>query len=150
MPLFASLNVSAASLKTLEPFLKQHCYECHGAKTQKNDLRFDTLSTDLSEAETLRTWQDILDQLNLGEMPPKKQSQPAPEEAAKVVDTLTATLKEAYSQHGSKGGHAVIRRLNRIELRNTLRDLLHLKGPVFRNLGMAKLQDSNGKWQRLA
>jgi len=46
VPLCAPSTVSASSLKTLEPFLKQHCYECHGAKTQKNDLRFDTLSTD--------------------------------------------------------------------------------------------------------
>ena len=144
VPLWATPTVAAASLNALKPFLKQHCYECHGAKTQKNDLRFDTLGPDLSEAETLRTWQDILDQLNLGKMPPKKQPQPAPEDAAKIVDTLTASLKEAYSQHGSKGGHAVIRRLNRIELRNTLRDLLYLEGPVFRNLGMAKLQDNNG------
>ena len=101
VPLCATQTVAAAPLNALKPFLKQHCYECHSAKMQKNELRFDTLGPDLSEPETLRTWQDILDQLNLGEMPPKKQPQPAPEDAGKIVDTLTATLKEAYSQRGS-------------------------------------------------
>ena len=145
LSVFAPLCASqSAPLGELKPFLQKHCYECHGAQKQKNDLRFDTLGDDLSQVETLRTWQDILDQLNLGEMPPEKQPQPGADEVAKVVDTLTAALKEAYAQHGRKGGRAVIRRLNRIELRNTLRDLLYLDGPVFRELGMAKLQDNIG------
>ena len=48
VPLCTTPTVAAASLNALKPFLKQHCYECHGAKTQKNDRRFDTLSPDLS------------------------------------------------------------------------------------------------------
>jgi hypothetical protein len=131
-------------LQELVPFLKNHCFECHGAEKQRNELRFDELGHDLSDADTLRTWQAILDQLNLGEMPPKKQAQPAPDEARRVIDVLTARLDDAYAKHRSQGRQAVIRRLNRIELRNTLRDLLYLEGPVFRNLGMAKLQDNNG------
>ncbi len=131
-------------LQGLQPFLKTHCYACHGPKTQKNDLRFDTLGRDLSDVVTLRTWQAILDQLNLAEMPPKKKPQPEPAEAAAFIETLTSVLQEAYAQHKGNGGRAVLRRLNRIEFRNTLRDLLYLEGPVFRNLGMAKLEDTNG------
>jgi hypothetical protein len=132
------------SLPELKSFLEEHCYECHGPEKQKNDLRFDALGSDLSDVDTLRIWQDILDQLNLGEMPPSKQPQPPPEEEAIVVATVTAALEEAYARHRSESGRAVIRRLNRIELRNTLRDLLYLEGPVFRNLGMAQLEDQNG------
>ena len=40
-------------------------------------------------------WQDILDQLNSGEMPPKKKAQPGKEELAKVVGDLTESLQSA-------------------------------------------------------
>ena len=60
------------ALQNHKPFLDQYCFECHGAEKQKGDYRFDTLGTDLSNLQTLETWQGILDQLNLGEMPPKK------------------------------------------------------------------------------
>ena len=137
-------TLPAQDLASLRPFLENHCYKCHGPRTQKNDLRFDTLGADLGEVETLRTWQAILDQLNLGEMPPKKKQQPDAQDAAAFVDVLTGILREAYATHKGNGGEAVVRRLNRIELRNTLRDLLYLEGPVFRNLGMAKLEDTHG------
>ena len=59
------LDVGAdESLKNVEPFLKQHCYNCHGAKKQKGDIRFDTLDRDLTNYENLEIWQGILDQLN--------------------------------------------------------------------------------------
>ncbi|MDB4406345.1 hypothetical protein N9206_01505, partial [bacterium] len=77
------------SLNTLGPFLKKHCIECHGPEKQKGDYRFDLLKNDLSDLQTLELWQGILDQLNLGEMPPKKQAQPSREESAEVIATLT-------------------------------------------------------------
>ena len=39
---------AASPLDKLRPFLRKHCYECHGAKTQENDKRFDSLGTKLS------------------------------------------------------------------------------------------------------
>ena len=82
-------------LNGLKPFLKQHCFECHGPEKQKNDIRFDTLGIDLSDKRTLEVWQEVLDQLNLGEMPPKKKPQPSRQDVDKVVDALTARLKIA-------------------------------------------------------
>jgi len=132
------------SLSRLRPFLQKHCCMCHGSRVQKNDLRFDTLGTKLTDRRTLETWQDILDQLNLGEMPPAKAAQPDAGQLAGVIDTLTDILSKAYAEQKSTGAQTVIRRLNRIELRNTLRDLLYLEGPVFDSVGMAKLEDANG------
>ena len=133
------------SLVKLKPFLKQHCFECHGSKKQKGDIRFDTLGKDLAKHETLEIWQGILDQLNLGEMPPKKQPQPMRAEVKPVVDTLTRTLALAYEKARSTGGQTVLRRLNRHELRNTLRDLLYLKGADYRpDAGGSRLVDNNG------
>ena len=138
------LCVSATAADDLQPFLKKHCYECHGAEKQKADLRFDTLGNDLANESNLGRWQDVLDQLRQGEMPPPKQPQPDVAEKAKVVALLSARLSDAYAQQSAAAARPNIRRLNRIELRNTLRDLLYLEQPLFRKLGIPKPEDANG------
>jgi hypothetical protein len=132
------------SLSGVRPFLKQHCYRCHGAETKEGDYRFDTLGADLSDVATLETWQAILDQLNLGEMPPHPEPQPPREATSKVIQHLTATLQQAYATRRSTGGKAVIRRLNKFELRNTLRDLFYINHPDFHPTVVSGLYDFNG------
>ena len=53
MTLPVTLLGAESPLETLRPYLKQHCYACHGAKKQENDKRFDSLGTDLSKVETI-------------------------------------------------------------------------------------------------
>ena len=145
--LFVAVGQATAadeSLKSIQPFLKQHCFECHGAKKQENDKRFDSLKTELTGIESLQPWQGILDQLNLGEMPPEDKPQPAVEEIARVVKILTVELREAYALLRSTGGETVARRLNRFELRNTVRDLLQINDPDLRIGSVARLVDNNG------
>ena len=125
-------------------FLKEYCFDCHGAEKQKGDYRFDTLGTDFSDLSTLETWQGILDQLNLGEMPPQDKVQPPFAETARVIDSLTTVLRQAYAERKSTGGQAVIRRLNKFELRNTLRDLFYLNHPDFEPGVVSGLYDFNG------
>jgi len=132
------------NLNKLRPFLKQHCYACHGAEEQKGDYRFDTLSTDLTDLMTLETWQGILDQLNRGEMPPQDSPQPPSAASEEVIETLTPMLQEAYAIRKSTGGQAVIRRLNKFELRNTLRDLFYIEHPDFGPGVVSGLYDFNG------
>jgi hypothetical protein len=131
-------------LASLKPFLKKHCYPCHGPDKQKNDIRFDTLGTDLSNITALKIWQEALDQLNLGEMPPKKKPRPPAAELAKVREVLTSNLKLAYARQRSTGAQTVARRLNRFELRNTVRDLLYIDDPELRIGNVAGLVDNNG------
>ena len=144
MTLPVTLLGAESPLDSLRPFLKQHCYACHGAKKQENDKRFDSLGTDLSKVETLAAWQEILDQLNLGEMPPKEKPQPAVKETTRVIELLTPRLKEAYALRRSTGAQTVARRLNRFELRGTIRDLLYIKDPELRIGNVARLVDNNG------
>lgn len=135
---------AASPLEDIRPFLKQHCYKCHGADKQENDKRFDSLDTELSKIETLEVWQEVLDQLNRGEMPPEDSPQPDAKETEKVIAILTGRLKEAYAQHRSTGRQTVARRLNRFELRNTIRELLYLNDPELRIGNVARLVDNNG------
>ena len=140
----ASTVLAASPLDSVRPYLSQYCYGCHGAEEQEGDYRFDTLGADLAELQNLEAWQGILDQLNLGEMPPREKPQPQFEETAKVIRALTPALQEAYAARKSTGGQAVIRRLNKFELRNTLRDLFYINHPDFEPAVVAGLYDFNG------
>lgn len=54
----------------LQPFLSECCTSCHGEKKQKTKLRFDQLDFGISDKDKALQYQDILDVLNSGEMPP--------------------------------------------------------------------------------
>ncbi|MFM7137974.1 MAG: DUF1587 domain-containing protein [Planctomycetota bacterium] len=144
MPGHAVPEGMAEKVAHLRPFLSRHCYECHGPDTQENEIRFDNLSDDLSDPIVLAVWQDALDQIDLGEMPPQEQFRPGDAELAVAIDTLTALLDDAYAAKDGSGGEAVARRLNRAELRNTLRDLLYLDGQDLRGREGPELVDVDG------
>ena len=117
---------------TVKPFVATYCTGCHGSKVQKGDRRFDTLSmsvADMAQKETAIMWQDMLDKLNLGEMTPKRKRQPSEKEVRAVVGQITQALQHAYEQ--SKTSESPLRRLNKFEYRNTIRDLLHLNTDSF-------------------
>ena len=140
----ASAAAVADPRDELTPFLKSHCYECHGPETAKGGLRLDTLDHNPANEATFSHWQDVLSQLRLGDMPPPQKPQPEAAEKNAIIELLSATLRDARTGPETHAPPPAIRRLNRIELRNTLRDLLHLQQPVFRNLGIAKPEDANG------
>ena len=82
---------------TVKPFLAAYCTRCHGAKLQKAERRFDKLPGKIDGDNTQVDYQDILDQLNLGNMPPQEAKQPKDAERQKVIRWLTESLK-SYSQ----------------------------------------------------
>jgi hypothetical protein len=91
----ASALDTAEYEKTIKPFFQEHCFKSHDERKQKGDLRLDTLPVDFAGAKTSEHWADILDQMNSGDMPPKKEPRPKAQEAAAVVDWITAQLAEA-------------------------------------------------------
>ena len=111
----------------IRPFLAKYCVSCHGPKNQQAKLRLDTLDYDMVRGSDTDTWQEVLDRINVGEMPPRKvKIQPARAERRAVVDALTSSLRRAMEARRSTGGRNVLRRLTAYEYNNTLRDLLHL------------------------
>ena len=104
-------------------FFKAHCFKCHGSTKPKGDFRLDTLKWSPTNARNVETWQAIVDRVEAGEMPPEKRPQPSKAERAAFLKTIRDRIKTAARQ----GSHQVVlRRLNRAQFRNTLRDLLHL------------------------
>ena len=108
----------------LNPFLKTHCLACHGPEKQEAKLRLDTLATDFSQTASARQWVEVMDQLNRGEMPPDDRPRPAAETQQQVVKWIAAELRAAERKSRSSGGRVVLRRMNRTEYANTIRDLL--------------------------
>ena len=113
-------------------FLQTYCFECHNAEKQKGDRRFDTLAFPVADAAGVFEVQDIIDQLNLGDMPPKKaKKHPTDDERAAVVAALTESVAATREKLASTGAQTVLRRLNRREYLNTVSDLLALDLTAF-------------------
>lgn len=108
---------------TLKPFLAEHCISCHGEKKQKGKLRFNQLDFAISDKDEALHYQDILDVLNSGEMPPKEEEQPTKAELEVIIAELTGGLLEARKRLASTGGKVEMRRLNRREYAATIRHL---------------------------
>jgi cytochrome c553 len=104
-------------------YVRDHCIRCHGVDKQKADRRFDALSAEISDHQNAEQWQEILDVVNLGEMPPEDEPQPSADETKRFVATLTTQIEKAR-EHLASSGQEQFRRLNRSEYRNTIRDLL--------------------------
>jgi hypothetical protein len=113
----------------LEPFLKANCTRCHGAEKQKGDVRFDDADWMINTNDEAQRWQDVLDVLNGGDMPPEDETQPAPAELSKALSTLTNTLLKARKRLTDHGGEIVMRRLNQREYANSIRDLFGFEIP---------------------
>ncbi len=105
---------------TLHTFLEKHCLRCHGANKQKAQIRFDTLDFSISDSGEALHYQDFLDVLNSGEMPPEDEDQPSRDELEVVIAELTEGLFRARKNLASTGGKVAMRRLNRREYAATI------------------------------
>ena len=121
--------------KQVRPILKKHCFKCHGEKKQKGDLRLDTLSSDLSKDRVAaEAWHDVRNALNLSEMPPKKEDSLLPAELRTVTSWITQEIDAFVASQKGTGGRIVLRRLNKTDYQNTMRDLLGIKMDYAKNL----------------
>ncbi len=122
---------AAEPIAKTQEFLKTYCNSCHGEEKQKGDRRFDQLKLPAKNTDDVIALQDIIDQLNLGDMPPKKSKQPSEAERKAVVTALTASVTQARAALRSTGGQTVLRRLNKREYINTVGDLFALDMRLF-------------------
>lgn len=115
----------------LQPFVQAHCVRCHGPDTQNAERRFDSLPPAIASDNVLVDYQDILDQLNLGQMPPEDEPQPSDAQRRLVVELLTSEIAQ---YHAATSGHertGVLRRMNAREYKNTVSDLFQLNLTMF-------------------
>lgn len=106
--------------KLVQQFLGKYCLECHDADVQKGDRSFDKFTLPLQSAADIIVARDIIDQLTLKEMPPKKAGQPNDEERLAMIRALRDGTVAAQVKLQSTGSRTVMRRLSSREYENTL------------------------------
>jgi hypothetical protein len=131
LSLLNSTALPAADEAQVKPdaFLSSYCLGCHGTNEQKGDRRFDNLPTTVGiDVAIGERWQEVLHQLQLGEMPPSDEQQPTPDERRAMVAWIEAQVTQAQTIAQDRGGQVVHRRLNRAEYVNTIKDLFGFEG----------------------
>ena len=114
--------------KEVFPILREYCVKCHGPEKQKGKVRLDTLSRNVKEDRSAaETWHDALNVIQLGEMPPDDEPQPAEAERKALTGWIEGKLDSALESMSSKSAGTVLRRLNRDEYAYTMEDLLGFK-----------------------
>lgn len=133
-----TLNHAALAVEFSEeilPILQVHCVRCHGEELQEGNLRLDSLSTDLlNDRAATEHWHDVLNVLDAGEMPPDGEPALSAHDHEKLTSWLSGAITAAIDARRKTDGRVVIRRLNRIEYQNTMRDLLGLEMDYSRDL----------------
>ncbi|MFO0927454.1 MAG: DUF1592 domain-containing protein [Gemmataceae bacterium] len=128
-----SLLVAVSIGRTAEPapfpkeaqaFLAKHCLACHGEKVQKAAVAFHTYRDEAVLLKDRKLWQRTLAVLASGEMPPPARKQPVPAETAAFTRAVTAVFERADRNAKPDPGRVTVRRLNRTEYNNTIRDLV--------------------------
>ncbi|MGF1583359.1 MAG: DUF1592 domain-containing protein [Gemmataceae bacterium] len=97
----------------VSPFLKQHCYACHGPKKQQSQVRFDNLQG--MDVGNRNLWTMVYERVVADEMPPRQHPQPTKAEKKRFLDWIRKEQKAI--------GVGGTRRLNRRELSAALQDV---------------------------
>lgn len=128
--LAAIATLIASATHAAEPydaFLETHCLRCHGPEKEKGDLRIDQLSRDFKLGADTHHWAEVIEQVNSGEMPPKKEKKPTQAEIAAFVSSLDARIKEGKAARMAARPPVAHYRLSRKEYQNTVYDLLGVR-----------------------
>jgi mono/diheme cytochrome c family protein len=108
----------------VQPFLKRHCFSCHGSNKPKASLDLTRDLTIAGIAKNERQWELVLQRLQSKEMPPEDAGrQPEPAERAAVVAWIRELRDREADRHAGDPGIVLARRLSNAEFDYTIRDL---------------------------
>ena len=107
----------------IQPLLEEYCFGCHGNGIKKGGVGFEGLDTDRANLHDRALWWNVLRNVRAGLMPPADKPRPSAEEQRALEDWIK------YQAFGidpkdPDPGRVTVRRLNRVEYRNTIRDLM--------------------------
>ena len=128
-PAKAAPSPDSVYVAQIVPFIKQYCLECHTSKKPDAEIQFDKYKTVASIDADAKTWQKVLEMLQSSAMPPDDKPQPKDAERKQVIEWIEKTIYRLDCDAAPDPGRVTIRRLNRTEYNNTVRDLL---GVTFR------------------
>src|SRR5271154_5347786 len=96
--------------KNILPFLTKHCYACHGNGKKKAGLALDKYQDEDALFKDRQTWDNVVHQIQTGEMPPKERPRPKLEETAALVKAIDTVLHSFDRNAKPNVGRVTIRR----------------------------------------
>jgi mono/diheme cytochrome c family protein len=112
----------AAFQSRVKPLIGKYCLGCHGEK-KKGDLDLRVYTDESAVLRDRKTFAKVMKNLEAHEMPPEKKPQPTPQERALITAWIQSEIFKCDCDHPDPG-RITIRRLNRAEYNNTIRDLV--------------------------
>ncbi|MDE0821431.1 MAG: DUF1592 domain-containing protein, partial [Opitutales bacterium] len=113
----------------LKPLFKQNCIKCHGGEKTKGKVNLREIETTAGFLGKPGLIKEMIEVIDAGDMPPEDEPQLDPGEREKLLAALKVHL--AKSTSGNKLKRTQIRRLNRFQYNNSIRDLFKLNRDVF-------------------
>jgi hypothetical protein len=113
---------------TVQPFVRKYCVECHGNDTTNGGVNFESLGGFSSAVAARKTWDKARKMLETAAMPPA--DHPTRPNEAEIADVLRWVNQSVFNDDCIKvrdPGHVTLRRLNRAEYNNTIRDLVGVR-----------------------
>jgi hypothetical protein len=105
--------------------VEQFCADCHDKDKKKGGIDFESIGTG-NVAGHSQVWEKVVRRLRAGQMPPAGKDRPAEETYTAILTRLEASLDDAAARNPNPGRTNTLRRLNRTEYQNAIRDLLEL------------------------
>jgi len=129
------LKTKLAFQRDVLPVLKKHCFDCHGQQEQEGGVQLDVLSRNmLEDRNATEVWHEVLNVVSAGKMPPEDASTMTATETNKLTQWLSTNINEAIAARQQTDGRVILRKMNRQEYRNTMRDLLGVDMDYVRDL----------------
>jgi Protein of unknown function (DUF1592)/Protein of unknown function (DUF1588)/Protein of unknown function (DUF1587)/Protein of unknown function (DUF1585)/Protein of unknown function (DUF1595)/Planctomycete cytochrome C len=108
------------------PLLKNYCADCHMKENAEAGIALDRFPDQVAAVKDGRTWLRVRDALQGRVMPPADMPQPSLAELDRLIGWIENDFLAAQCGQQASSAPVVIRRLNRQEYDNTIRDLLGL------------------------
>ncbi|HWE93023.1 MAG TPA: DUF1587 domain-containing protein, partial [Tepidisphaeraceae bacterium] len=108
------------------PILADACFSCHNEKKHKGHIDFTAFKDEKSVLKQRKIWRKAIDQVEAMEMPPEDEKQLSPEQKSALLAWMkqAANYVDCERPGGIDPGPAPVRRLDRAEYNNTIRDLM--------------------------
>ncbi len=109
------------------PFIQKYCLDCHKGEKAKGGLSLESYTSEAQARKDRKNWSAMQHVIASGEMPPaaSKKPQPTKDEKEFILNWIENSLTKVDCSPSTPKdpGRVTIRRLNRAEYNNTIRDL---------------------------
>ena len=113
--------------KDIRPLIEENCFACHSNEKAKGEVSLEDFKTAADVHRDYKLWEMVRRKVQSAEMPPKKHKQrPDKSERERIASWIRHSLDQFYANAPPDPGRVTVRRLNRAEYNNVIRDLMRV------------------------